>query len=101
MDVAFIDRDNAKAAVGKPEEGRGACAEGPVHPHRAEGTRLDTTEVGPFKKGPFRIAMSAGIPIVPWSFAMRRSSRPATRRPSIPEPSTSSSIRRSRSMTGP
>ncbi|MGZ8746355.1 MAG: lysophospholipid acyltransferase family protein, partial [Mycobacterium sp.] len=30
-----------------------------------EGTRLDTTEVGPFKKGPFRIAMSAGIPVVP------------------------------------
>jgi putative phosphoserine phosphatase/1-acylglycerol-3-phosphate O-acyltransferase len=30
-----------------------------------EGTRLDTTEVGPFKKGPFRIAMSARIPIVP------------------------------------
>ena len=30
-----------------------------------EGTRLDTNEVGPFKKGPFRIAMSAGIPIVP------------------------------------
>jgi putative phosphoserine phosphatase/1-acylglycerol-3-phosphate O-acyltransferase len=30
-----------------------------------EGTRRDTTEVGPFKKGPFRIAMAAGIPIVP------------------------------------
>jgi putative phosphoserine phosphatase/1-acylglycerol-3-phosphate O-acyltransferase len=30
-----------------------------------EGTRLDTTEVGPFKKGPFRLAMAAGIPIVP------------------------------------
>ena len=30
-----------------------------------EGTRLDTTEVGPFKKGPFRMAMAAGIPIVP------------------------------------
>jgi putative phosphoserine phosphatase/1-acylglycerol-3-phosphate O-acyltransferase len=30
-----------------------------------EGTRLDTTEVGPFKKGAFRIAMAAGIPIVP------------------------------------
>jgi putative phosphoserine phosphatase/1-acylglycerol-3-phosphate O-acyltransferase len=26
---------------------------------------LDTTSVGPFKKGPFRIAMAAGIPIVP------------------------------------
>jgi putative phosphoserine phosphatase/1-acylglycerol-3-phosphate O-acyltransferase len=30
-----------------------------------EGTRLDTTSVGPFKKGAFRIAMAAGIPIVP------------------------------------
>ncbi len=30
-----------------------------------EGTRLDTRSVGPFKKGPFRLAMSAGIPIVP------------------------------------
>lgn len=33
-----------------------------------EGTRLDTTEVGPFKKGPFRIAMAVGIPIVPIVF---------------------------------
>jgi putative phosphoserine phosphatase/1-acylglycerol-3-phosphate O-acyltransferase len=30
-----------------------------------EGTRLDTVEVGEFKKGPFRIAMATGIPIVP------------------------------------
>ena len=30
-----------------------------------EGTRLDTTEVGPFKKGAFRMAMAPGIPIVP------------------------------------
>jgi putative phosphoserine phosphatase/1-acylglycerol-3-phosphate O-acyltransferase len=30
-----------------------------------EGTRLDTTSVGPFKKGPFRMAMAVGIPIVP------------------------------------
>ena len=30
-----------------------------------EGTRLDTRSVGPFKKGPFRLAMSAGVPIVP------------------------------------
>src|SRR5699024_315903 len=30
-----------------------------------EGTRLDTREVGPFKKGAFRIAMAAGIPVVP------------------------------------
>ena len=30
-----------------------------------EGTRIDTTEVGPFKKGAFHMAMAAGIPIVP------------------------------------
>ena len=30
-----------------------------------EGTRLDTTEVGEFKKGAFRMAMATGIPIVP------------------------------------
>jgi putative phosphoserine phosphatase/1-acylglycerol-3-phosphate O-acyltransferase len=30
-----------------------------------EGTRFDTTEVGPFKKGAFRMAMAAGAPIVP------------------------------------
>ena len=30
-----------------------------------EGTRLDTTGVGPFKRGAFRMAMAAGIPIVP------------------------------------
>jgi putative phosphoserine phosphatase/1-acylglycerol-3-phosphate O-acyltransferase len=26
---------------------------------------VDTTSVGPFKKGPFRIAMTVGVPIVP------------------------------------
>ncbi len=31
-----------------------------------EGTRLDTRTVGPFKKGgPFRLAMAAGVPLVP------------------------------------
>ena len=30
-----------------------------------EGTRLDTTEVGPVQEGPVPIAMAAGIPIVP------------------------------------
>ena len=30
-----------------------------------EGTRHDTRTVGPFKKGPFRMAMAAGVPIVP------------------------------------
>lgn len=33
-----------------------------------EGTRLHTSEVGAFKKGAFRMAMAAGIPIVPIVF---------------------------------
>ncbi|OBF52744.1 HAD-IB family hydrolase/lysophospholipid acyltransferase family protein [Mycolicibacterium monacense] len=65
MDAAFIDRDDPKAAVEglrKVEELAGKGLSILIAP---EGTRLDTTEVGEFKKGPFRIAMSARIPIVP------------------------------------
>ncbi len=65
MDVAFIDRDNAKAAVEGLKKVEELARKGLSVLIAPEGTRLDTTEVGPFKKGPFRIAMSAGIPIVP------------------------------------
>lgn len=30
-----------------------------------EGTRSSTPRIGPFKKGPFHIAMQAGVPVVP------------------------------------
>ena len=30
-----------------------------------EGTRQDRVALGPFKKGPFRMAMATGLPIVP------------------------------------
>ncbi|MBK8992401.1 MAG: 1-acyl-sn-glycerol-3-phosphate acyltransferase [Gammaproteobacteria bacterium] len=33
-----------------------------------EGTRYDTQQVGPFKKGPFRMAMSAHVPVLPIVF---------------------------------
>ena len=33
-----------------------------------EGTRSATRELGPFKKGPFRIAMAAKVPVVPIVF---------------------------------
>ncbi|GFG51082.1 HAD-IB family hydrolase [Mycolicibacterium agri] len=65
MDVAFIDRDNPKAAVESLKKVEKLARNGLSILIAPEGTRLDTTEVGPFKKGPFRIAMSAGIPIVP------------------------------------
>ncbi len=65
MDAAFIDRDNPKAAVEGLKKVERLAKKGLSILIAPEGTRLDTTEVGPFKKGPFRIAMSAGIPIVP------------------------------------
>ena len=65
MDAAFIDRENPKAAVEELKKVEELARKGLSIVIAPEGTRLDTTEVGPFKKGPFRIAMAAGIPIVP------------------------------------
>jgi putative phosphoserine phosphatase / 1-acylglycerol-3-phosphate O-acyltransferase len=65
MDAAFIDRDDPKAAVEGLHKVEELARKGLSILIAPEGTRLDTTEVGPFKKGAFRIAMSAGIPIVP------------------------------------
>lgn len=64
--VAFIDRANAGKAieqlqpvVRKIEEERFSLVVAP------EGTRSSTPRIGPFKKGPFHIAMHAGVPVVP------------------------------------
>ncbi|MCV7225370.1 HAD-IB family hydrolase [Mycolicibacterium komossense] len=65
MDAAFIDRDDPKAAVEGLRKIEELAKKGLSVMIAPEGTRLDTVEVGPFKKGPFRIAMAAGIPIVP------------------------------------
>lgn len=67
-EVAFIDRsDSAKAidalkpAVDRLKKGLSLC----IAP---EGTRSWTPKVGKFKKGPFHLAMQAGVPIVPVVF---------------------------------
>ena len=65
MDAAFIDRDDPQAAVEALQKLEELARKGLSILIAPEGTRLDTTEVGPFKKGPFRMAMSTGIPIVP------------------------------------
>jgi putative phosphoserine phosphatase / 1-acylglycerol-3-phosphate O-acyltransferase len=65
MDAAFIDRDDPQKAVEGLKKVEDLARKGLSILIAPEGTRLDTTEVGEFKKGPFRIAMSAGIPIVP------------------------------------
>ena len=65
LDGVFIDRDDAAAAVETLHTAEERAKNGLSIMMAPEGTRLDTTEVGPFKKGPFRIAMAARIPIVP------------------------------------
>jgi putative phosphoserine phosphatase / 1-acylglycerol-3-phosphate O-acyltransferase len=65
LDGVFIDRDDAVAAVETLHAVEDRARNGLSIVIAPEGTRLDTTEVGPFKKGPFRMAMAVGIPIVP------------------------------------
>jgi len=65
MDVAFIDRADSKAAVAALKPIEEAARKGLSILISPEGSRLDTRTVGAFKKGAFRIAMAAGLPIVP------------------------------------
>ncbi len=65
LDAAFIDRDDPKAAVEGLRKIEELAKKGISVMIAPEGTRYDTVEVGPFKKGPFRIAMAAGVPIIP------------------------------------
>jgi putative phosphoserine phosphatase/1-acylglycerol-3-phosphate O-acyltransferase len=66
--VAFLDRsdsgkavDALKPAVDRLKKGLSVC----IAP---EGTRSWTPKLGKFKKGPFHLAMQAGVPIVPVVF---------------------------------
>ena len=65
LDSVFIDRDNPTAAVESLHQVEERARQGLSIMIAPEGTRLDTTGVGPFKKGPFRMAMAVGIPVVP------------------------------------
>lgn len=64
-DGVFLDRDDTAAAVETLHQVEERAKQGLSILIAPEGTALDTTGVGPFKKGAFRIAMAAGIPIVP------------------------------------
>ena len=65
MKVAFIDRSDAKKAVETMKPIMELARQGISITIAPEGTRAKTRELLPFKKGAFRIAMAAGIPIVP------------------------------------
>ncbi|MBL8960254.1 MAG: 1-acyl-sn-glycerol-3-phosphate acyltransferase [Gemmatimonadetes bacterium] len=61
----FVDRQNRKAAFAGYETAAARIRDGVsvvVHP---EGTRGDSYALRPFKKGPFVLAIAAGVPVVP------------------------------------
>jgi putative phosphoserine phosphatase / 1-acylglycerol-3-phosphate O-acyltransferase len=86
LDTAFIDREDPHSAVESLHRIEELARHGLSVVIAPEGTRVDTAEVGPFKKGPFRIAMSAGIPIVP--IVIRNAEHVAARNASTLNPGT-------------
>ncbi|MGO9381255.1 MAG: HAD-IB family hydrolase [Mycobacterium sp.] len=86
LDGVFIDRDDPVAAVETMHTVEERAKNGLSIVIAPEGTRVDTTEVGPFKKGPFRIAMSVGIPIVP--IVIRNAELVAARNSTVINPGT-------------
>ena len=66
--VAFVDRSNTAKAVEALGPALEALKQGRSLIIAPEGTRSTTPTLGAFKKGAFRLAMEAGVPIVPVVF---------------------------------
>jgi putative phosphoserine phosphatase / 1-acylglycerol-3-phosphate O-acyltransferase len=65
MHIAFVERDNTSAAVAALAPATKLLGEGISILVAPEGTRVEGAGVGEFKKGAFRMAMAAKVPIVP------------------------------------
>ncbi|MGV3707266.1 MAG: lysophospholipid acyltransferase family protein [Gemmatimonas sp.] len=63
--VIYIDRVNHQAAFGAYEDAAKRMQSGESVVVYAEGTRGESYPLRPFKKGPFVLAIGAGVPIVP------------------------------------
>jgi len=64
-DVAYIDRSNNARAREELQPVVDALKAGRSIAIAPEGTRSPTARLLPFKKGPFHMAMQAGVPVVP------------------------------------
>ena len=62
----FVDRGNHRDAVASLDDGGARRSAGAsASSSFPEGTRSDDRRVLPFKKGPFALALKAGVPVVP------------------------------------
>jgi putative phosphoserine phosphatase/1-acylglycerol-3-phosphate O-acyltransferase len=64
-DVAYVDRSNHDKAIHQLDGVVEKLQGGTSIVIAPEGTRSATARLGPFKKGPFHMAMQAGVPLVP------------------------------------
>jgi putative phosphoserine phosphatase/1-acylglycerol-3-phosphate O-acyltransferase len=65
MHIAFVDRSDSRAAVATLQPATQLLKEGISMLVAPEGTRVAGAGIGEFKKGAFRMAMAAKVPIVP------------------------------------
>jgi putative phosphoserine phosphatase/1-acylglycerol-3-phosphate O-acyltransferase len=65
MHIAFVDRSDTRTAVASLEPATQLLREGISMLVAPEGTRTAGATLGEFKKGAFRMAMAANVPIVP------------------------------------
>lgn len=63
--MIFVDRRDRAQALASLEEAGRRIREGASILAYPEGTRSTAGEILPFKKGPFNVALAAGVPIVP------------------------------------
>jgi putative phosphoserine phosphatase/1-acylglycerol-3-phosphate O-acyltransferase len=65
MHIAFVDRSDSRAAIAALEPATRLLREGISMLVAPEGTRVAGQGIGGFKKGAFRMAMAAKVPVVP------------------------------------
>lgn len=61
----FVDRGNRREAIASLEKAAAQIRGGVSIAMFPEGTRSESLRILPFKKGPFALAMKAGVPLVP------------------------------------
>jgi putative phosphoserine phosphatase/1-acylglycerol-3-phosphate O-acyltransferase len=65
LDLAFVDRSGAVSPAEQLRDIENLARKGLSIIVAPEGTRSEDGNLGPFKKGAFRIAMATGLPVVP------------------------------------
>jgi 1-acyl-sn-glycerol-3-phosphate acyltransferase len=65
IDQVFLDRKDREKAIASLQRGVEKLREGKMTVIFPEGTRTPPGTLGPFKKGPFHLALQAKVPVVP------------------------------------